>query len=398
MLKTPKKGVSGIEILKYMSISYIVLFLFFLIVHAFYPCKIGRGWYVAGALAIVSIAFCGFHFTPSKRLDVYRLSQVVNTMRAESQTITEALFTAEDQYGGLYFFRLICYFVAQTDSNHWLTVISIVLTIGPLYVVLLDYLRNEGYTSSAILPSLMLLFMGMQMPYIFSGVRNTIAVSSAVSALYLMFYKRKHYILSTVLCIVALSTHQMILVLVPTILVGYTKKHQWGFRIAALCSMPVIFIVAELLLKVPSNWTQQLATRITHYSDRAYGSDRPEMIANILVFLAVSLSHWILGLEHAYDSDDRLEKSYWNAYCFLGCMMIGCALRRDFTLRIGYIMGIASIPIVCRILFKLRHMRWKKSNYRVLAAVLVFGILICCGKVYYDCWFSMSQWNFSIVR
>lgn len=319
-------------------------------------------------------------------------------MRNESQDLSSALFTAADDYGGLYFFRFLCFLISKTDSNNWLSVASIVLTMGPVYIVLIDYLRNEKYSTAAILLSLMLVFMGMQMPYVFSGIRNTIAVASSISAIYLIFYKRNHYYLAVLLCCMAVTTHQMILVLIPTVIVGIIDKHQWKLRMLALCAMPIIFAIAEALLRLPIEFLQQLAGRIVHYTDRAYGADRPEMIANILVFLTIATSHWLLGQEGVYVNDTCLQKSYWNAYCFLGCVMIGCSVRRDFTLRIGYIMGIAAIPIICRILFTLKNWRWKNNNYRLLVLVLVCGILVCCAKVYYDCWFTMSKWDFSIVH
>lgn len=218
-------------------------------------------------------------------------------MRNESQDLSSALFTAVDDYGGLYFFRFLCFLISKTGNNNWLSVASIVLTMGPVYIVLIDYLRNEKYSTAAILVSLMLVFMGMQMPYVFSGIRNTIAVASSISAIYLIFYKRNHYYLAAVLCCMAVTTHQMILVLIPTVIVGIIDKHQWKLRMLALCAMPIIFTIAEALLRLPIEFLQQLAGRIVHYTDRAYGADRPEMIANILVFLTIAASHWLLGQE-----------------------------------------------------------------------------------------------------
>lgn len=386
-----------ISILHLLSATYIVMFLFFLVVFLFIPKKIGRAWYIMGALAIACVAFCGYHFTPSARLDVYRLSKIITTMRNSSQNLSKALFTAEDDYGGLYFFRLLCYLISRTSSNHWLTVVSIVLTMGQLYFVLIDYLRSEKYTTAAILPSLMLIFMGMQMPYVFSGIRNTIAVASAVTAIYLVFYKKKYQIIALLLGVVAATTHQMVFILLPTLCVGCIKKHQWMYRIIALCSMPIIFGFAALMQKLSLGFVQQFSERILDYSDNAYGADRPEMLANIMVFCAVSISHFLLGLEGAYQNDTVLQKGYWNAYCFLGCAMIGCSVRRDFTLRIGYIMGIAAVPIISRMLFGFSNWEWKNRNYKTLMIILVFGCLICCAKVYYDCWYTMSRWNFSII-
>ena len=121
------------------------------------------------------------------------------------------------------------------------------------------------------------------------------------------------------------------------------------------------------------------------------------MLANILVFCAITLSHFLMGLEGVYKNDTALQKGYWNAYCFLGFVMIGCSVRRDFALRIGYIMGIAAVPIMCRMCFQLSSWKWRNSNYKVLMTVLTFGCLVCCAKVYYDCWYTMSKWDFFII-
>jgi len=74
-------------------------------------------------------------------------------------------------------------------------------------------------------------------------------------------------------------------------------------------------------------------------------------------------------------------------------MMIGCVIRRDFSLRIGYIMDIAAIPVFNKIMFR-RQFSSKNQNDRIIPLIIAAGLIACCGKVFYDCWYTMSKWVF----
>lgn len=357
--------------------------------------EIQRYWYGFCILLAFAVAFWAYRMIPIRQMDVYRLEKLVDEMRAYSNTLADAMNAREDdRYGSLTFFRVLCFLVSRLSTNQWLPFLSVLITFSMVGLVLINYLRSEHYTTRMILPSLALIFMGMQIQYIFSGIRNPLAVAFAITALYLMFYKKRHYILAILLYLMAVTTHSMVLILLPVALICWLPKAQTVFRLLALFTMPVIFYVAELLQGIPIPLLQSTALRVLYYLERYYVYDRPEMIANIIVFVVIGMAYWMLKCFGSLPPQTKGWQVYMNAYYFLGCMMIGCAVRRDFSLRIGYLMGFGAVPVLCRMLRTHRSVRIRSESDRILLALVMMALAACCGKVFYDTWYVFSQWDF----
>lgn len=381
-------------------LAYLFFFVGMVIGSWLKPFQIRRYWYLLGVLFALGLASFGFRLNPYDQLDLSRLNQLVELMRNTCDTLAEALDPAlGDPYTSMTFFRILCFYVSQMPSNGWLPALSIMITVVPLFSVLIDYLRSEKYSTRAILPSLSIIFMGMQMQYVFSGVRNAMAVTLAVAGLYLLFYKRRHRILALLLCAMAITTHQVVLILVPVVLLCWIPKGQLVFRVVMLGAMPIIFFLAEIVQNLPIPLLQTAGLRILYYVDRSYIYDRPEMIANLIMFAAISLGYWLIRWIGRLPPESRGWTCYMNGYTLLGCIMIGCVGRRDFTLRIGYLMGAAAVPVLCRILQRVSGEKNVENRKTVQAVVLMiaFGLAACSVKVFYDTIYVMSQWDFGGV-
>lgn len=358
--------------------------------------EIQRYWYGFCILFSIAVAFWGFQMIPSIKLDVFRLQKLVEEMRETCVTLADAMDAREDDlYGSLVFFRFLCFLVSRTDNNQWLPFLSVLITFSMSSLLLINYLRSEGYTTRMILPSLALIFMGMQIQYVFSGIRNPLAVTFAITSFYLVFYKKRHYWLAVPLYLAAVTTHSMVLILLPVAAVCWLPKAHTIFRAIALFSMPLIFLAADLLRKVPVEFLQSTARRVLYYLDRYFIYDRPEMIANIVVFVVLGVAYWMLKCFGSLPAQTKGWKTYMNAYYFLGCMMIGCSIRRDFALRIGYLMGFAGVPVLCRMLRSRQNGRRRSESDRILLALVIMSVLICFAKVYYDTWYVFDHWQFN---
>lgn len=383
-----------------LTLAYLFFFLGMIVGSWLKPFQIRRYWYLLGILFALSMASFGFQLIPNRQMDLNRLNQLVDLMRDTCTTLSEALDPdMGDPYTSVIFFRILCFWVSRTPSNNWLPVLSIMITLTLVFCVLIDFLRSERYSTRAILPSLAIIFMGMQMQYVFSGVRNAMAVALVVTGFYLLFYKRKHYVPALLLCVMAVTTHQMVLILLPVVPLCWIPKGQPIFRVILLGSMPLIFFLANILCELPITLLQMTGQRILYYSDRAYMYDRPEMVANMVMFLAITLGYWLVRWIGKLPPESRGWTCYMNGYILLGCVMIGCMNRRDFTLRIGYLMGIAAVPVLCRLLLRVGAEKNVNNRKTVQAVILViaFGLTACCAKVFYDTIYVMSQWNFGGV-
>lgn len=392
-----RKGeLNEMTVLHMLSAVVIFFFLALAVGGLFKSYEIHGYWYGFVLLTALAVAFWGYQMVPMKGLDLTRLQQLVDYMRTDCSTLAEALTPQEDDiYGSLIFFRILCYIVSRTDSNQWLSPISVMITFSVVGLVVINYLRSENYTTRMILPSLAVIFMGMLIQYVFSSIRNPMAVTFTIASLYLIFYKKRHYWLGILLYFMAVTTHAMVLIIVPVVLVAHLPKAQTVFRGIALFSMPIIFFVAELLRKVPVALLQSAALRVLYYLERYYIYDRPEMIANITIFLVMGLSYWMMRCFGSLPPQTKGWKRYMNAYYFLGCMMIGCAVRRDFSLRIGYFMGFGAVPIFCRMMRGRVTGRKRSESDRILLALVIMALTVCCVKVFYDTCYVFNIWEFN---
>lgn len=382
-----------IFILQTLSTAYILFYVVLLVIGFVRPFRLSRLWYVLNVLLALSMAFWGYCLIADSSLDLYRLESYIDTIRNAS-TIAALGDTVSfgNDFEGLIGFNALCYLIALLpDSGSWLAFFAALITMSLILPVLTSYVRSEGLNSRVLLPALIVIFMGMQLHYIFSGVRNSMAVAFAVAGLYLFFYKKKHKILALILLILSPTIHPSTLIILPAILICGIKG-QLIWRACGLLAMPIAFLLAEYLQYSPITFINYVSNRILFYTDTAYKYDRPEMIANMLVFIGVGSTYWLLR-HNGFINISENEKRYANAYYFLGFVMLGCVVHRDFALRMGYLMGIGSVPLLCKIFFH----PWQKTAPKtavVLLLLLTYCILVCCYKVYYDTFYVISQWNF----
>lgn len=381
-------------ILKLLSGFYIIVFLLILFAGSFKRIKVDRSFYVMSFIFALCVGVWGFSLEPSVDLDLYRLQKRVRLLKFGSGSFFSKIWGASGMIGrdstqGMIGWNLLCYVVQGMGNVHLLSAIGSFFTFFNVLYILVDYTRLEAKTSKLLGIGLLLAFMGLPIQYVFSGIRNALAVSLVMLALYLIFYKKKAFVFSIVLIFLAATIHPAALfALMPVIFARFRK--QMLVRGIVLFTLPFAFMIANILAGTSIPILSTVLNRVLFYSNVQYQYDRPEMIANIAVFVSIGSVYWLYKREGQITEDSKLQTYYVNAYYILGIMMIGCAVHRDFTLRIGYIMGIAAIPIISKIILCPK----KNKMDSIVYVSLILAILVCCGKVYYDTFLGLSQWNF----
>lgn len=381
------------EVLKAICGFYMILYLWLLLIGLILRIEVDQTYQVISLLFALSVGVYGFCLEPSRALDLSRLQNYIRTLRFSGNSFFSKIWGAAGIMGGystkgMLGWNMLCYIVQLLGDVNWLSAISVMIIFATTMGVIVDFAINKGYDSRAVGIGVALTFMGMQVQYVFSGIRNALAVSLAVLALYLIFYRKKHFVLSGILLLLAVTTHTMVAILAVPIVLAKIKKQRL-VRGIALFTLPIMFEIAEALQKMSIPFVSTVVSRILFYTSVQYPYDRPEMIANIVVFIVVGFVYWLL-LKREYLEESEFQRLYMNAYYLLGTMMIGCSAHRDFTLRIGYLMGIATVPVICRF-FELKE--WNKFT-SVLSYIVMLTVLACCTKVFYDTAFVMSQWSF----
>ena len=383
------------SILRLLSIFYMGIFVLILFAGSFKNIRVARIFYSLSIIFALCVGIWGFSLEPSVRLDLYRLHNYVRSLEFGAGSFFSKIWGAKGMLGvdsteGMIGWNLLCYIVQGIGDVHWLSAIGSFLTFFNVLFIFVDYIRSEGLTSKTLGIGVLLAFMGLPIQYVLSGIRNALAVSLVMLSLYLFFYKKQSHILSILLILAAATIHTACLfAVVPIFFVRSKRQIVW--RAAGLFSMPLIFAVANALRSVSIPFLSVMFNRVLFYTNVEYQYDRPEMIANIVVFVSVAYVYWHHKRRGLIEEKSDLQTYYINAYYLLGSIMIGCSVHRDFTLRVGYIMGIAAFPVLSKILLCEHDNRTATyMNY-----VLVLILLVCCGKVYYDMFAVISQWTFS---
>lgn len=343
----------------------------------------------------ISVSVWAYSFDPTPNFDLYRLYQNIQAMHPgdwKSNIITNA-----GNYSGLYAFNALCYLVSLIGDNRFLSVISALSVFSILLGVLISYFRSEGYSSRGLMFSIAMIFAGMQIQYVFSGVRNSMAVSLTILSLYCFFYKKRFRIASVVLYLAACTIHPMVLIILPVVLLSNVKAQKL-LRTIALFIVPAVFKSIDIMYKIPIGLFQNTAKRLETYQFRAYGSDRPEMIANTVFFIILGWAYWYLTKKGIITRFSEKHRKFENLYYLLGFAMTGSIVHRDFALRLGYFMDILNVPVLCKVFFSEYRMENHTLHYRrMIGYILLFAlgcILICMFKVYYDSVYTLKRMTF----
>lgn len=380
-----------LTVLQYLSIAYILIFAILLILSFLRPIQLSKAWYVLGFGFALALSVWGYSLIPGSKLDLYRHQEYIDLIRNTSANFPETLLAEDTRYAGLWGFQLLCFLTAQMPQNNWLSCFSVLITVSILISILIHYLRGRGHSSGALAWGLLMVFTGLQLQYVFSGVRNGLAVAFSLLALYLICFRKKHYPLAAFLLILSATTHPAPLVLLPVLLLS-RQKGQLLWRFCALASVPLVFSLASFLAGTASGYPRLISERILFYADSSYPYDRPEMIANLIIFVTTAFVYRIHKKQGLLE-ESGFDLQYSNFYLLLGFVTVGCTVHRDFALRIGYMMGILSVPILCRI-YCFPGKRLPNISTRLIRAGHLLALIVCGVKVYYDTLTVIRQWQF----
>lgn len=380
-----------LTVLQYLSISYILIFAILLILSLLRPIRLSKAWYILGFGFALALSVWGYSLIPGSNLDLYRHQEYIDLIRNTSANFPQTLLAEDTRYAGLWGFQLLCFLIAQLPQNNWLSCFSVLITVSILIFLLIHYLRSKGHNSGPLAWGLLMVFAGLQPQYVFSGVRNGLAVAFSLLALYLICFSKKHYSLAIFLLILSATTHPAPLVLLP-VLVLSRQKGQPLWRFCALATVPLVFVLARFLTNTSFGYLRLLGERILFYANSSYAYDRPEMIANLILFTTTAFVYRIHQKQGLLE-ESSFDLQYSSFYLLLGFVMVGCTVHRDFALRIGYMMGILSVPILCRI-YCFPGQKSPNLSTKLIRAGHLLALTVCCAKVFYDTLTVIRQWQF----
>lgn len=387
------------EVLKFIAGGYLILSGMILIIGAFCNIRVNRTYRFLVIGIALSVAVFGYCLEPTRDLDLFRLWRYARNLDFSQGNVIRSILGVDQvsvslagtTMSGMISFNTLCYIVKLFGDLHWMSAISCTISFSILLSIIVDYTITTEKSSKQLFLAIMITFMGLQVNYVMQGIRNAMAVSFCVLGLYMLFYKRKGRIIPYVLFFMGVTMHATVLILLPVVLLSKIKK-QKTVRIVAFFTMSILFFLANRSISVQFGFISYLSERILFYTDIAYEFDRPEMIADVAVFIVIGLSFWFLLRQGLISIDSEKERRYVNSYILLGIAMISCVQRRDFALRIGYLMGIGAVPMLHKLLYTQNK---TTKGGKIISAGIVVSILTCSLKVAYDMWYVFSRWTFN---
>lgn len=387
------------EVLKFIAAAYLLFSAMILIAGAFFNIRVNRVYRILVIGIAFAVAVFGFCIEPTHDLDLYRLHRYARNLDFSQGNVIRSILgvnqtnisLAGTTLTGMISFNTLCYIVRLLGDLHWMSAISCIVTFGIVLSVIVDYVIETEGSSKQLFLALLITFMGMQVNYVMQGIRNAMAVAFCVLGIYLIVYKKKGGIIPYFLFILAATMHATVLIVLPIVFASKLKK-QNVVRVLAFFTMTLLFFLANKSSTIGLGFINYLSERILFYTDIAYEFDRPEMIADVATFIVIGLSFWYLLRQGLITIDNEVERRYFNSYILLGIAMISCVQRRDFALRIGYLMGVGAIPMLHKLLYTRKE---ESGEGKIVSIGIVMTILVCSSKVAYDMWYVFSRWTFN---
>ena len=376
-----------VKILKLLSLTYIITYISLLMIGSIKKIKVSNLYFLLTIIFALSVALWGYFLEPSIQMDLFRLQKHVDFIKNYPGNFWQKMMPPDYEFTAMITFNLLCYIVGCLDDVHFMSFISVFIVVAVICTLIIKYIQKNNYSSRCLLIAYILVFTGMQLQYVFSGIRNSMAIALTSLAFWIFAFSniKNRMILSGILYFLAIMMHPMVLLVLVVYLLSRFPK-QIIVRILALGSLPLIFNISSILTLLPIGLFNYIGQRLLFYNQIAYEYDRPEVVANITIFLVVGGSYFFY---RRFNDSNTVSIDFLNFYYLTGFLMIGTVMHRDITLRIGYVMGLASIPLVMEMINS------NSKRMKFIKKILYSSILICSLKVFFDTFIVFSQWKFN---
>ena len=385
-----------IKICTILSIIYLSAILLFSIFNAIYNFRLSRRQLsILLTVFVVSCSFVAYCITPTgEGPDIVRYYSYM----AEMQNMDFITAMTKTKYSSTIVANLLFFVVAQIGDFDLIKVVSTLVTVGCMSYIVYEtafYYKNR-YTNY-IMPFILFLFSGYNFITIFTGIRQPIAMSIILVALFRDLYLNKIDCSTIILYITSFLVHTQVIVLIFIRVLSIFKFRKLNYFIV------LIPILAGLILPYFNGINSLLDLVIDKYFiyiNYPY-DNRWVFMYQITKFILYSSVIWILlnkGIASCFLNKNKI-KVFWNNYILFSIASIQIEHLFVRYLKVINVLMIPLIYVYFNNMYK-EHQIYnivRKGNNLTIEHLygnnnIVLFILLACFVVF-DCALQVASFN-----
>lgn len=345
----------------YIALLILSFFYFFSLTVITFPIRVSRNVFLyIWACYVFALAVIGYYIEPSAELDLFRMYNTINELRAGQATVLDS--------SPFLILNVMYWLVSQTENNSWYAVLSI-LIIGSLeFAIINKYIQNGAYVPKIFA----LFFLGCNangfIVYTFIG-RSFLVAVVFVYAYYVWrdVDKKIFWGLTIVCCLI----HILGLVfMLFSILYELTMSHKLIRYGCILCIIIILHtnIPLQLFSLIPGEYSSLVLEKYQAYSIRGFEFQQPvEMWFRTINLLYALIC--LLYLQHIGNTQYEI----WIFFTIITFCGFNFSIIYE---RMPFVIGVAMLPILQAIFM----------NVKRPVNAIIYYTLACI-------WFGQTLWG-----
>lgn len=309
--------------------------------------------------SVIFISLLAAFIVPKADYDLSRHYSELRIIKNSNMSFLDFVFNSskisDANYRYAYTFNVIRFFISKYLLKEVLPFISIFFCYSILGYIILDIKKRADFSNGYIGMSLLISSGFLPILYVYSGIRNEIAMAIMALVIYLKIYKKLNLISFVILTIIAATIHPLALVVVPFVFLVKFRPGKLGIVLIILIPT-ALYPLMEKFRFSKNGFLKYLGAKFYNYTFvHTHSQGRTFHYAAILLTLMVLVLTMIKIQQDKIE--DQLFVNFLSWYCIFTLANIK---SYQISMRLPYLFGILA-PIIVYTLIKYSHYNgWKK--------------------------------------
>lgn len=281
---------------------------------------------------IILLAAFSFYLNPIESWDLSRLYAAVDAYRYGNAKITDDIFVVQN---------IIFWLVSQTDNNGWLVFTAIIAWGGFVGSVIEQYIKQNRYSTRAILIGFLSAYSAHYIIYLVSGIRTALVSAMWVYAYYRWYERNKNVYYG--IMIAGLFIHLISPILMALTFVYHLirqKGKRWNYIAVILAIFVIGYVVnnnfGDFFLRFNNEYMQMIGLKwslYTNYRNELRGEGFFRILTLIVYLVCVIYLH-------------KKGKQEYDIIGFITLVAFAGNNMDILINRIPYAIGVAAVPMI----------------------------------------------------
>ena len=329
----------------------------------------GKYWMI---LSILIISFCTALIIPKTSYDLTRHYEHLTAIRNSGMGIWKYIFhgaaeISDYNYRSMYTFNALSYIIGRYLPKETFPLISLLLCYGIFGYILHDYRKKVQLSNFFIATAVMVSNCLMPILYVYSNVRNQMAVSIMALAIYQWIYKRKKMILFIVLSLLAGTIHPIALAAIPFLILSNIKPGIIGILLVGV----IPFLLYPLMNAFRYSGTDFLRYIGIKFYNYTFVHEYSQ--GYFFFFASIAITTVILLLSLVKKKREQIADQRFVNFLFWYCIFSLANIKSyQIVMRLPYLFGVLS-PVIIHLLFDLKDQEgWRAYIIQAGTAFSIF--------------------------